>query len=112
VRIGQLLVVQPQRVQQRGMQVRDADHILHGPVAELVGPPVDVSLLEAAARPPDVLRGLPVVESVQPPRRLRLAGKVEYLGDRRLAWTCDCARQEYVNDGSVHNRLSRGRKQG
>src|SRR5262249_49433515 len=44
-----------------------------------------------------------VMTVANPPSRERLVTP-----GVRLAWTCECARQGYVNDGSVHDRLSRG----
>ena len=52
VREGQLRVVEAEGVQQRRVQVGDADDVLDGRVAEVVGRAVDVALLEAAAGEP------------------------------------------------------------
>jgi hypothetical protein len=49
VREGQTPVMNAQRVQQRGVKVRHAHDVLHRPISELIGRPVDVPRLEAAA---------------------------------------------------------------
>ena len=53
VAVRQLLVVETQQVQERGVQVVDVDIVLHGLEAELVGGAVDLSALDAAAGQPD-----------------------------------------------------------
>ena len=52
VAVGELLVVEAQQVQDRGVQVVDVDRVLDGLEAELVGRAVDVAALDAAAGQP------------------------------------------------------------
>ena len=52
VAVGELLVVEAQQVQDRGVQVVDVDLVLDGLEAELVGRAVDVPPLHAAAGQP------------------------------------------------------------
>ena len=47
-----LLVVQPQQVQQRRMQIRDVMPLLHGVKAQFIGRPVGDAALDAAAGQP------------------------------------------------------------
>ena len=51
VAVGELLVVEAQQVQDRGVQVVDVDLVLHGLEAELVGGAVDVAALARRRRP-------------------------------------------------------------
>jgi len=52
VRVDESLVVQPQGVQQRRLQIDDADLVLGSLIAKIVGAAVNVALLEATAGQP------------------------------------------------------------
>src|SRR4051794_7926265 len=69
---GQLLVVEAEQVQDRGMEVVHAHQGLHGLEPEVIGRAVDRAALDAAPGEPD---GEPVVVVV--PAELRLAVAVE-----------------------------------
>src|ERR1051326_7159304 len=57
---GQPAVIQTQRVQQRGVEIVNADHLFDGLVAEVVGRAVHVALLESAASKPE-REAMPIV---------------------------------------------------
>ena len=53
VRIGQLPVIETQRMKQRGVEIINADYIFHRLVAELIGGAMHVTFLETATREPE-----------------------------------------------------------
>ena len=82
VAVGELLVVEAEQVQDRGVQVVDVDRVLDGLEAELVGRAVDVAALDAAAGQPHREAVVVVVAAVD------LAGvgaRVRQLDRRRAA---------------------------
>src|SRR5436190_2142549 len=50
---GQALKIQPQQLQQGGVEVGDGDNVLRGVVAELIGSSVRDSAFDSAARHPE-----------------------------------------------------------
>src|SRR5262245_33670575 len=70
MRKGEAVVVQPQGVEQRCMQIADADNVLHGAVAEFVRFAVDVASLEPAAGQPQ-REGMAIVIAAIGPLRDR-----------------------------------------
>ena len=52
ITIGQLLMIQPHLMQQRGMQIMHVHLILHGIVAKLIGSAMNMTRLESAAGEP------------------------------------------------------------
>ena len=52
MRVGQLAMVQSQRVQQRGVQIVNTHHVLDRSITEIVRGPMDMPFLETTAGEP------------------------------------------------------------
>ena len=74
-------MIQTERMKQRGVQGGNADDFLGRHVAEVIGRPMDVPFLEAAARKPE-REGVPV-----------MVAAVGTLGDRQTAEFLLCVSQ-------------------